>query len=151
MMGISAASTGGVLVFYIDWDTGSSDLIQQEGQHLLTGQRATNFRPLANQWAERRLVMQWHHGCCTMRRSACHAGASNGGLSLCIQISRERSYPVPIYWYHSKGSWLRYNFAADSFYIMWLCSRLFALYCRNCPKDDKFRYLIPILRKLGTA
>jgi len=22
------------------------------------------------------------------------------------------------------------------------------LYCRNCPKDDKFRYLIPILRKL---
>jgi len=21
--------------------------------------------------------------------------------SLCIQISRERSYPLPIYWYHS--------------------------------------------------
>ena len=28
-------------------------------------------------------------------------------------------------------------------YIMKLCSRLFVLYCRNCPKDDKFRYFIP--------
>ena len=37
---------------------------------------------------------------------------------------------------------MRYNFAADSFYIMKLCSRLFVLYCRNCPKDDKFRYFI---------
>jgi len=46
---------------------------------------------------------------------------------------------------------LRYNFAADSFYIMKLCSRLLVLYCRNCLKDDKFRYLIPILRKLGAA
>jgi len=26
---------------------------------------------------------------------------------------------------------------------MKLCSRLFVLYCRNCPKDDKFRYVIP--------
>ena len=26
---------------------------------------------------------------------------------------------------------------------------LFVLYCRNCPKDDEFRYFIPILRKLG--
>jgi len=25
---------------------------------------------------------------------------------------------------------------------MKLCSRLLVLYCRNCPKDDKFRYLI---------
>ena len=23
--------------------------------------------------------------------------------------------------------------------------------CRNCPKDDKFRYFIPILRKSGAA
>ena len=38
---------------------------------------------------------------------------------------------VPIYWYHSKGNWLRYNFAADSFYIMKLCSRLLVLYCWN--------------------
>jgi len=61
------------------------------------------------------------------------------GRSLCIQISSERSYPLPIYWYHSKDNWLRYNFAADSFYIMKLFSRLFVLYCRNCAKDDKFR------------
>jgi len=39
------------------------------------------------------------------------------GWSLCVQISREGSYPLPIYWYHSKGNWLRYNSAADSFYI----------------------------------
>jgi len=35
--------------------------------------------------------------------------------------------------------------------IMKLFSRLFILCCRNCPKDDKFRYFIPILRKLGAA
>ena len=29
-----------------------------------------------------------------------------------------------------------------SFYIMKLFSRLFVLYCRNCPKDDKFRYTV---------
>jgi len=124
---------------------------QQEGQHPLTGQCDANFRLLANKWTERRLVTQWRHGCHSMRRSVCNTGASNGGRSLCVQISRERSYPLPIYWYHSKDNWLRYNFAADSFYIMKLCSRLFVLYCLNCPKDDKFRYLIPILTKLGEA
>jgi len=36
---------------------------QQEGQHPLTGLRAANFRLLANQWADRRLVTQWRHGC----------------------------------------------------------------------------------------
>jgi len=34
---------------------------------------------------------------------------------------------------------LLYNFAAESFYIMKVRSRLFVLYCRNYPKDDKFR------------
>ena len=29
-----------------------------------------------------------------------------------------------------------YNFAADSFYIMKLCSRLFVLHCRSRPKYD---------------
>jgi len=81
----------------------------------MTGQRAANFRLLANQWSERRLVTQWRHGCRAMRPNVCNAGASNAGRSLCVQISRERSYPLPIYWYHSKGSWLRYSFAADSF------------------------------------
>ena len=59
--------------------------------------------------------------------------------------------PLPIYWYHSKGNWLRYNTAAESFYTMKLCCRLLVLYCRNCPKDAKFRYVIAILRKLGAA
>jgi len=129
----------------------SYNWIIQEAQHPLTGQRAANFRQLANQWAECRLVTQWRQGCRAMRRSVCNAGASNAGRSLCIRISRERSYPLPIYWYHSKASWLCYNFAADSFYIMKLCSRLFVLYCRICPKDDTFKYFIPILRKLGAA
>ena len=31
---------------------------------------------------------------------------------------------------------MRYNFAADSFYIMKLCSRLFVLHCRSRPKYD---------------
>jgi len=123
----------------------------QESQHPLTWQHAANFRLLANQWAEHRLVTQWHHGCRTTRQSVCNAGASNAGRSLCVQISREQSYPLPIYWYHSKGNWLHYNTAAESFYIMKLCSTLFILYCRNCSKDDKFRYFIPILRKLGEA
>ena len=38
---------------------------------------------------------------------------------------------------------MRYNFAADSFYIMKLCSRLFVLYCRSRPKDDKSRHYDP--------
>ena len=51
--------------------------------------------------------------------------------------------PLPIYWYHSKGNWMLYNFAADSFYIMKLCSRLFVFYCRSRPKDDKSRHFDP--------
>ena len=48
--------------------------------------------------------------------------------------------PLPTYWYHSKDNWMRYNFAADIFYIMKLCSRLFVLYCRSRQKDDKSRH-----------
>jgi len=64
-------------------------LLLQEGQHPLTGQCAANFRLLANQWVERRLVTQWCHGCRAIRRSMCNAGASNASRSLCVQISRE--------------------------------------------------------------
>jgi len=46
---------------------------------------------------------------------------------------------------------LRYNSAADSFYIMKLFSRLFVLYCRNCPKDDKFRYFYPHFEEVRGA
>jgi len=35
------------------------------------------------------------------------------------------------------------EFAADNFYIMKLCSRLFVLYCRSRPKDDKSRHFDP--------
>jgi len=38
---------------------------------------------------------------------------------------------------------MRYNFAADSLYIMKLCSRLFVLYCRHRPKDDKSMHFDP--------
>ena len=36
-----------------------------------------------------------------------------------------------------------YNFAADSFYTMKLCSRLFILHCRSRPIDDKSRHFDP--------
>ena len=36
-----------------------------------------------------------------------------------------------------------YNFAADIFYIMKLCSRLFVLHCRSRPKDDRSRHFDP--------
>jgi len=62
------------------------------------------------------------------------------GRSLGGKISGGRVVPLPIYWYHSKSKWLRYNYAADSFYIMKLCSRLFVLYCRSRPKHDKSRH-----------
>jgi len=38
---------------------------------------------------------------------------------------------------------MRYNFAADRFCIMKLCSRLFVLYCRSRPKDGKTRHCDP--------
>ena len=38
---------------------------------------------------------------------------------------------------------MRYNFAADRFYIMKLCSRLFVLYCRSRPKDNTSRHFDP--------
>jgi len=104
---------------------------------------------LANQWAERRLVTQWRHDCRAMRRSVCNAGASNAGRSLCVQISRERSYLQPMYWYHSKGNWLRYNFAAESFYNNETLQQTFRPLVSTFSKNDKFRYSIPVLKKLG--
>ena len=41
-----------------------------------------------------------------------------------------------------------YNFAADSFYIIKLCSRLFVLYCRSRPKDDRSRHFDPHLEEV---
>ena len=45
---------------------------------------------------------------------------------------------------------LRYNFAAESFYTMKLCSRLFVLYCRSRPKDDKSRHFDPHFEEVRT-
>jgi len=36
-----------------------------------------------------------------------------------------------------------YNSAADSFYIMKLCSRLFVLHCRSRPKNDNSMHFDP--------
>ena len=33
-----------------------------------------------------------------------------------------------------------YSRTVFHFYIMKLCCKVFVLYCRNSPKDDKFRY-----------
>jgi len=33
-----------------------------------------------------------------------------------LRFQGEAVAPLPIYWYHSKGNWLRYNYATDSFY-----------------------------------
>jgi len=94
----------------------------QEGQHLLTGQfqftiSIANFRLLANQWAERRLVTQLRHGCLAMRRRVCAMQFQCGSVPLHRDI-KGTELPLPIYWYHSKDNWLRYNYAAESFYIM---------------------------------
>jgi len=43
---------------------------------------------------------------------------------------------------------MRYNYAADSFYIMKLCSRLFVLYCRSRPKYDKSRHFDPQFKEV---
>ena len=42
-----------------------------------------------------------------------------------------------------------YNFAADSFYIMKLCSRLFVLDCRSRAKDDTSRHFDPHFEEVG--
>ena len=42
-----------------------------------------------------------------------------------------------------------YNFAADSFYIMKLCSRLFVLHCRSRPKYDRSRQFDPHFEEVG--
>jgi len=44
---------------------------------------------------------------------------------------------------------MRYNFTADSFYIMKLCSRLFVLHCRSRPKYDRSRHIDPHFEEVG--
>jgi len=94
-------------------------LCRQEGQYPLTGQRAANFRLLDKQWAERRDAMtsrlpRYEAKCLQRRCFQC------GSVPLRSDI-KGTELPLPIYWHHSKGNWLRYNFAAASFYT--LCSK----------------------------
>ena len=42
-----------------------------------------------------------------------------------------------------------YNSAADSFYIMKLCSTLFVLHCRSRPKYDRSRDIDPHFEEVG--
>ena len=87
-----------------------------------------------------------------LQGKTCQNSLLSGGVGhLEPRFQGEGVVPLPIYWHHSKGNWLRYKFATGSFYIMKVCSRLFILYCRNWPKGDKFRYFIPILRQLGAV
>ena len=44
---------------------------------------------------------------------------------------------------------MRYNFAADSFYIMKLCSKLFVLHCRSRQKYDTSGHFDPHFKEVG--
>jgi len=110
---------------------------EQEGQHPLTGQRAAKFRLLANQWAECRLVTQWGDVCATqvlpMRVGPFAFRYQGNGATPCQYVDTSRkaidcTTTLPLV-----------------FYTMKFCSRLFVLYCRNCPKDDKFKYFCQVL------
>ena len=49
------------------------------------------------------------------------------------------------------GNWMHYNYAADSFYIMKLCSRLFILHCRSRPKYDTSMHFDPHFEEVRGA
>ena len=76
---------------------------------------------------------------------------AGGGRSLGAKISGGRGRPPANILIPLERQMIALKHAAVNFYKMKLCSRLFVLHCRNCSKDDKFRYFIPILRKLGAA
>jgi len=72
---------------------------------------------------------------------------SGGGRSLGAKISGARSRPPANMLIPLERQLIALQHCRWHFYTMKLCSRLFVLYCRNCLKDDKCRYFIPILRK----
>ena len=74
----------------------------------------------------------------------CQNSLPSGGLrSLGGKISGGRDRPPANILIPLERQLMQYNFAADSFYILKLCSRLFVLYCRSRPKDDKSRHFDP--------
>ena len=76
---------------------------------------------------------------------------SGGGRSLGAKISGGTGRPPANILILLERQLIALQICCRYVYIMKLCSRLFILYCRNCPKDDKFMYFINILRKLGAA
>jgi len=64
---------------------------------------------------------------------------SGGGRSLGAKISEGKGRIPANILIPLERQLIGLQFAADSFYIMKLCSRLFVLFRRNCPKDDRCR------------
>jgi len=73
------------------------------------------------------------------------------GRSLGGKISGGRGRPPANILIPLERQMIALQLSAESSYIMKIFSRRFVIYCRNCPKYDKFRYFIPILRKLRAA
>jgi len=73
------------------------------------------------------------------------------GRSLGVKISGRKGRPPANILTPLERQLIALQFCCCHFYTMNVCSRLFILYCRNCPKDDKLRYFMPILRQLGAA
>jgi len=68
---------------------------------------------------------------------------SGGGRSLGAKISGGSGRPLANILIPLERQLIALHPCLWQFYIMKLCSRLFVLCCRNCPKYDKFRYFIP--------
>ena len=64
-------------------------------------------------------------------------------MSLGGKISGRRGRPPANILIPLERQLIALQFAADSFYIMKLCSILFVLYCRSRPKHDKSRHFDP--------
>ena len=69
--------------------------------------------------------------------------SSGGGRSLGAKITGGRCRPPANILIPLEMQLIALKFAADSFYIMKLCSGLFVLYCRSRPKDDRSRLFDP--------
>jgi len=65
------------------------------------------------------------------------------GRSLAGKISGWRGRPPTNILIPLERQLMQYNFAADSFYIMKLCSRLFVVHCRSRPKYNTAMHFDP--------
>jgi len=115
-------------------------LIKQEGQHPLTGQRADKFqatgKPVSRTQTSDAMTSRLprYEAKCVQRR--CFQWES---VPLHSDIKERTELPPANILISLERQLIALQLCPYSFYIMKLCSRLFVLYCRNCPKDDKFR------------